>query len=246
MGAAYPFLVALALAGVAATISPSGPEVPVNLLRIEVHFDRPLPAVPRAAIVLRDAAGRPVADALLDLALTDKDERSLVILMQPGRIKQGLGPHAAIGPALHEGERITLELSDPRLSRPLTRTWRVGAARQNALVPASWRLRAPAARSKAPLVLVLPWAINASAAPLIAVAGVDGRRIAGKAALGAGETEWRFMPAAPWQPGSYQLRVHRSLEDPQGNRLCAAFEERGQSERRCDEGAAVGFSIAAR
>jgi hypothetical protein len=239
-------LLPLVLSGAAGTITPSGPEVPANLLRIEVHFDRPLPAVPLQAIVLRDAAGRQMDDALLDIALPDKDERSLVVLMQPGRIKHGVGPNVAIGPALHEGDRITLEISDPRLARPLTRSWRVGAARENQLIPAAWRLRAPAAHSKAPLMLGFPAAINASAAPLIAVAGADGRRIHGKAVLAAGETEWRFVPAASWKPGSYQVRIHRSLEDPQGNRLCAAFEERSQSERRCDEGAAVGFRIGAR
>jgi hypothetical protein len=239
-------LLPLALAGAAGTITPSGPEVPANLLRIEVHFDRPVPALPLQAIVLRDAAGQRIDGALLDIALPDKDERSLVVLMQPGRIKHGVGPNVAIGPALHEGDRISLELSDPHLARPLTRSWRVGAARDSQLVPASWSLRAPAVRSKAPLVLGFPAAINASAAPLIAVAGADGRRIAGKAVLGAGETEWRFVPAAPWKPGSYQVRVHPSLEDPEGNRLCAAFEERRQSERRCDEGAAVDFRIGAR
>lgn len=242
MGASA-FLLPLALAGAAGTITPSGPEVPANLLRIEVHFDRPLPAVPMQAIVLRDAAGRAIDDALLDIALPDKDERSLVILMQPGRIKHGVGPNMAIGPALHEGERISIEIQDPRLARPLTRSWRVGAARESQLAPASWTLHAPPVRSKTPLVLALPAAINASAAPLIAVAGADGRRIAGKAVLGAGETEWRFVPAAPWQPGSYEVRVHPSLEDPEGNRLCAAFEQRRQSEQRCDREASIAFRV---
>jgi hypothetical protein len=238
--------VLLPLALAAGTITPSGPEVPANLLRIEVHVDRPLPALSRQAIVLRDGAGRPIDDALLDIALPDRDERSLVVLMQPGRIKHGVGPNTAIGPALHEGDMVSIELRDPRLARPLTRTWRVGPARESPLAPASWRLRAPAVRSKAPLVLGFPAAINASAAPLIAVAGADGRRVAGKAVLGAGETEWRFVPAAPWKPGGYQVRIHPSLEDPEGNRLCAGFEARRQSERRCDEGAALDFRIGAR
>jgi hypothetical protein len=238
-------LLPLALAGAAGVITPSGPEVPANLLRIEVHFDRPLPALPPQAIVLRDAAGNPIADALLDIALPDKDERNLVVLMQPGRIKHGVGPNLALGPALHEGDRVSIELRDPRLARPLVRSWRVGAAYERKLVPESWKLQAPPARSKAPLVLGLPSAINASAAPLIAVTGADGRRIPGKAALVAGETEWRFVPAAPWKPGSYRVRIHPSLEDPAGNRLCAAFEERRQSERRCEDGASVGFTVGA-
>jgi hypothetical protein len=244
MGASA-ILLPLAIAGAAGAITPSGPEVPANLLRIEVHFDRPLPAVALRNIVLRDAAGRPIADALLDIALPDRDERTLVVLMQPGRIKHGVGPNLAVGPALREGDRISIEIGDPRLARPLTRSWRVGAPYERQLVPAAWTLQAPAARGKAALVLGLSSPVNASAAALIAVAGADGRRVAGKARLGAGETAWRFVPASPWKPGSYQVRIHPALEDPAGNRLCAAFEERRQSERRCEIGATIGFRIAA-
>lgn len=239
-------LLPLALAGAAGTITPSGAEVPANLLRIEVRFDRPLPAVPTQAIILRDAAGKPIADALLDIDLPDRDERGLVVLMQPGRIKHGVGPNLAVGPALHGGDRVSIEVRDPRLAHPLIRAWRVGPAYERKLVPAAWRLHAPAARSKAPLVLGLTAAINASAATLIAVAGADGRRIPGKASLARGETEWRFVPAAPWQAGRYQVRIHPSLEDPAGNRLCAAFEARRQSELRCRDEARVDFRVVAR
>lgn len=236
-------LLQLALAGAVGVITPSGPEVPANLLRFELHFDRPLPGVPAEAIVLRDAAGKPIADALLDVVLPDEHERNLVVLMHPGRVKHGVGPNLGIGPALREGDRISLEFRDARLARPLVRTWRVGAARERKLVPADWTVHAPRARTRAPLVLGLPSAINAGSAPLIAVAGAHGRKIAGKPDLGAGETEWRFVPAAAWKPGSYEVRVHPSLEDPAGNRLCAAFEERRQSERRCDAGAAIRFRV---
>ena len=235
-------LLPLALAGI---ITPSGPEVPANLLRIEVQFDRPLPAVPAQAIVLRDAAGAPIADALLDITLPDRDERKLVVLMQPGRIKHGVGPNLAVGPALQEGDRISIEIRDPRLRHPLVRSWRVGAAYEHKLTPADWQLHAPSARSKAPLVLGLPTAINASAAMLIAVADADGRRIPGKARLDAGETAWRFVPASPWKPGRYQVRIHPSLEDPAGNRLCAPFEARRQSELPCRDEARIDFRVGA-
>jgi hypothetical protein len=240
MGAA---LVLLALAG---TITPSGPAVPANLLCIEVHLPRALaPQATQPAITLRDAAGVPIGDALLDIILPDRDERSLVVLLQPGRIKHGVGPNLALGPALHEGDRVSIEVSDPRLPRSLTRTWRVGPARAQAIVPAFWTVHAPGARSKAPLILDLPAAINASAAALIGVAGPDGRRVAGTAVLAAGETQWRFVPAAPWQPGRYQVRVHPGLEDPAGNRMCAAFEERMYSARQCADEITIDFQSGA-
>jgi hypothetical protein len=242
-----PLLLACAASAAAhaADITPSGRAVPANLLRIEVHFDRPLPAVPLKNIVLRDAAGRPIPDALLDIGLPDRDERNLVVLMHPGRVKNGVGPNLAIGPALHEGDDVTLEVDDPRLARPLRRSWHVGAPRAARIMPAAWKVAAPAAGGKAPLVLALPAPINASAAALIAVADADGNRVAGRALLVSGETQWRFVPAAPWRAGSYQVRIHPALEDPAGNRLCAPFEAREQSAAHCNVEARIGFSVGA-
>jgi len=48
-----------------------------------------------------------------------------------------------------------------------------------------------------------------------------------------------LLALAPWPvvAGAYLLRIHPGLEDPQGNRLCSAFEQAGQSAQLCqDEG----------
>lgn len=238
-------LSALLLAGVLGTVSPSGETVPANLLRIELRFDQPLPALPLKSIVLRDAAGAPIDGALLDLALAGQDERSLVVLMHPGRVKQGLGAQQALGRALHEGDQVSLTVEDPRLAHPLRHNWRVGPAREQRIDPAGWSLLEPVAGGRAPLRLKLPAALNASAADLIAVAGPDMLRVSGRAQWRDGETEWRFVPASPWRAGAYRVRLHPDLEDPAGNRLCAAFEERQQSARDCTEDAIITFRIAA-
>jgi hypothetical protein len=233
----------LLLASVLGTVSPSGESVPANLLRIELRFDQPLPALPLRHIVLHGADGAPIDGALLDLSLAGKDERSLVLLMHPGRVKQGLGAAQALGRALHEGDQVSITIDDPRLAKPLRHAWRVGPAIGERIDPARWSLQAPPAGARAPLVLKLPAPLNASAAELIAIAGPGERRIAGRATWHTGETEWRFIPAAPWRAGAYRVRLHPDLEDPAGNRLCAPFEERQQSARDCTEGAAIGFRI---
>lgn len=243
--AATAILFALLGAGASGLVTPSGPQVPANLLRIEVHLDQPLPGLDACAIVLRDGAGQPINDALLDLTLSDADEHNFVILMQPGRIKHGVGPNLALGPALREGMTVSIEINDGRLAHPLARTWHVGAAVERPIVPASWTVRAPPAHTRAPLLLELSSPINASAAQLIAVSGADGRRIAGTAALDDGERRWRFTPAAPWPAGTYRVRIHPALEDPAGNRVCAAFEARLQSERMCADEAGIGFLVKA-
>ena len=75
------------------------------------------------------------------------------------------------------------------------------------------------------------------------MAGANGERLNGRAELRAGESEWRFVPARPWQRGSYRLRVHPTLEDPAGNRLCAPFEQKRQSAIDCGGEAVLDFAV---
>ncbi len=241
--AALPLALAAGAPLASGAVTPSGPSVPENLLRIEVLLDRPLGApLDMRFVHLYGATGKRIDDALLDLALPDQDGRRFAVLMHPGRVKSGVGPNLALGPALREGDSVTLVVDDPRQGRTITKRWRVGAALRDALAPARWQLDAPAAGRQA-LSVTFPSAINASAASLIAVAGADGRRLAGKAWLDAGETVWRFVPSSNWRPGAYQLRVHPSLEDPAGNRLCSAFEQPNQRARQCDSEARVAFRV---
>ena len=87
-----------------------------------------------------------------------------------------------------------------------------------------------------------PVALDSSARDFIAIADAEGRRVPGHAVLSADETRWDFVPAKPWRAGRYELRVHPLLEDPQGNRICAAFEEVRQSEADCVEDARITFT----
>jgi len=41
-----------------------------------------------------------------------------------------------------------------------------------------------------------------------------GSRLRGSATLLDGQTKWRFVAAAPWQPGHYAIATHLDLEDP--------------------------------
>lgn len=250
MRAAMLAILALGAVGGArasAAVTPSGDHVPENLLRIEVTLDVALsPPLDMRYVNLIDAAGQRVDHAFLELALPDKSERQFTILMHPGRVKRGVGPNLALGPALHEGAYVTLAIDDPRLPAPIRKTWKVGAAQRAAVLPELWTIGVPAANGREPLVATLAAPVNASAAQMIAVATSGGKRVMGTARLEAGETEWRFVPNRRWQPGLYELRVHPSLEDPAGNRLCSAFEERRQSERRCDREATLRFRVSAR
>lgn len=223
-------------AAAAALITPSGAAVPENLLRIVLHLDAPLSApLDMRHVVLLDGAGAAIPDAFLDLPLAGRDGRDVTLLLHPGRIKTGVGPNVALGPALRAGQRVVLRIDAPQLRRPLEKRWRVEPALRQRIAPQEWLVQAVRRGGRAPLRIVFPQALGGDAAPLLALQGPDGRRLDGTARLTSGERVWRFVPARPWRAGKYMLRVHPQLEDPQGNRLCSAFEQADQSTQQCDE-----------
>lgn len=231
-----------ALAG--PTVTPSGTDVPANLLRIALHLDRPLAApLDMTRVVLLDSTGTPIQDAFLDLPLAAANGREVALLLHPGRIKTGVGPNLALGPALHSGASVTLRITDPQLGRPLEKHWQIVPALRQRLDPQQWRVETVRSASRQPLRVVLPAALDGAAARLIAVQGTDGERVAGSARLQGGERVWQFTPARNWRPGVHVLRVHPQLEDPQGNRMCSAFEEERQSAQQCKEEGRVEFII---
>jgi len=229
-------------------IHPAGPAVPENLLRIELRFARPqrLPFDIRH-LKLLDASGQELDGALLDLTLPNADGRRITVLMDPGRVKSGVGPNLAAGRALRAGESVRLVVDDPASGGPpVVKAWRVTAPLSQPIDPGAWRLSAPRAGSRDALVVDLRQPISSSGERLIAVLDAAGRRVAGSTALARGDAQWRFTPAQPWQPGLHQLVTHPDLEDPAGNRRCAAFEQVRESEIRCDVGASLPFEPSAR
>jgi hypothetical protein len=233
--AAAGLLVLPLAASAAALVTPSGPVVPENLLRIVVHLDAPLSApLDMRRVSLLDGDGAPIADAFLDLPLAGRDGKSLTLLLHPGRIKTGVGPNVALGPALRAGQRVMLRIDDPQLGQVVQKHWQVQPPLRQPITPQQWTLHAVKRGGREPLLVGFPAALDGDAAPLLALQGPDGRRVEGAVRLLSGESEWRFIPARSWRAGSYVLRVHPQLEDPQGNRLCSAFEQTQQSAQQCD------------
>ena len=242
MIAGMVMLAAVAASGV--EIHPAGPSIPENLLRIELRFARPqcLP-FPIERLHLLDAQGSPIEGALLDLALPSADGRRLSVLMDPGRVKTGAGPNRDAGRALRAGETVRLVLDDPATGRPATvKTWTVTEVVTHALRVDAWRLEAPLAGSREPLVADLREPISSAGEQLIAVVDATGQRVAGRAALSREDSIWSFRPDRPWRETQYRLVRHPDLEDPAGNRRCAAFEQIRASEVGCDADPGLPFS----
>jgi len=241
--AAVASLAMAAAAAPPAVVTPSGATVPENLLRIELHLRQPL-SHPLAMdrVRLASADGATIPDALLDLPLPDGDGRTVTLLLDPARVKTGVGANRALGRALHAGEDVELFVDDPRWPAPLRKRWRVAPAAATAIDPAHWRFDSPRAGTRQPLVVRLAATLTASSATLIAVRGPDGERVDGAVSLLDGETTWQFHPARAWRAGAHSLVLHPRLEDVAGNRPCAPFEAPGLGAIECP-GAERAFDV---
>ena len=221
---------------------PSGPSVPENLLRIELRFSRPLrEPLPMDRVKLIGENGQALQDVFLDLPLPNPDATRVTLLLNPARVKSGVGANLAIGRALHFGSTVTLVVDDPALARPLRKTWRVTGPDTEGPNPALWTFDRPTRGTRLPMVVHLDRPIASSSEALIAVRGPDNRRVAGVARLENGESTWQFTPAHVWRTGTYAVVTHPELEDPAGNRPCAPFEATRVSSVQCNEGTTQTF-----
>jgi len=208
-----------------ATIYPSGPSVPENLLRIEVRFSAPLSApLDLEHVKLYDSAGEAIADPFLDLLLPSADGTRVTVLLHPARVKTGVGANVALGRALRAGSMVTLVVDDPLLARPARKIWRITGFDAESPQPSRWIFDPPLQGTRTPLVIRLEAPISSTAEDLIAVRAPSGQHVAGHTALEDGDTVWRFAPLQSWGAGTYAVVVNEDLEDPAGNRTGAPFE----------------------
>jgi hypothetical protein len=215
-------------------IYPSGTELPENVLRFYIEFNRPMPRgdVYKYVRVLKED-GKP--DVLpfveLDNELWNADHTRLTLLIDPGRIKKEVKPRIDLGPVFRQGHKYTLVVSgkwptldgDP-LGDEFSRAITIAPPVADGIDPKAWKLSVPAGESAALRVgfgrpldrVVLPRSL--------AVIGPDGRTVPGTSEPAECETAWTFRPAAKWAAGDYVLRVDTGLEDVCGNRIGRPFE----------------------
>jgi len=200
-------------------VRPSGPEVPVNLLRISIEFAAPIEGPVLRRIALLRADGTPLPEPFLDQELWSPSGKALTILLHPGRVKSGLLAREERGPVLFEGEHVTLALD----GRPLRR-WSVVRADETGPVATAWKVPDVRAASRQRLVVTLDAPIDGRDADHLAIADASGLRVAGRARLTNGEVLWTFTPNEPWRAGTHRLVIRGTLEDPAGNRPASPFE----------------------
>jgi hypothetical protein len=222
----------------AATVTavyPSGDVLPANLLKFYIHFSAPMTRGDSYRYIhLVDAADHEVPDAFLELGeeLWDSDGTRLTLLFDPGRVKRGLKPNEDVGAPLVEGQRYTLVIDadwhDARrspLSKEFRKTFRVLPPDRDQPNPTGWRLSAPRANTREPLVITFNEPLDhALVRRLLQVRLSADLPVAGRVDIADEENSWRFYPAGPWQTGNYELVVDPALEDRAGNSVGRPFE----------------------
>ena len=216
-------------------VYPTADALPENLLRLYVHFSGPMGRTDAAdyARVL-DANGQAVDDVFLplNLALWNEDRTRYTLLLDPGRVKQGIRPNRELGRAIAAGHSYTLAIdrgwpdaSGAPLAESYTRTFTVVAPRDQAIDPTKWRLVAPAAGTRDPLVVSFPEPLDhALLYRALLVTTNRGLVVGGNVEVEAAETRWVFTPHDAWRSLGHRLTPLPTLEDPAGNRVGRAFE----------------------
>ena len=217
-------------------IYPTAAELPVNLLRIYVHFSGPMSEgwANQAIRVCREDTGAILEAVFLppDPELWDSDRRRLTMLLDPGRIKRGLVPNTEIGYPLIESVPIRIcvdrefrDAAGQPLKADAERGYRIGPALRSRIHPNRWQLSVPEPASPESLVVDFGRPLDhALLQRCLRIRDSDGNPLPGKGDSGVGESSWRFTPFSPWAADRYQLDINPSLEDVAGNSPGRVFD----------------------
>ena len=209
--------------------------LPENHLRFYVHFSQPVAkGEAYQHLELLDAAGAPVAGAFLELGeeLWDPSSKRFTLLLDPGRIKQGLKPREDLGPILKAGRKYTLvvkrgwrDVDGRPLSAEFRKPFTVGPAIDEPVDVSKWKFNQPAAGTMDSLVISFPRPLDrALLERLLAVVDRQGKPVPGRVAVTDAERRWEFRPQSAWSGDGYQLVVDTVLEDTAGNSIGRPFE----------------------
>lgn len=238
-----------------AAVVPQVDRLPANLLRFYVHFSAPMAQgdVYRHICLVR-ADGSLVPSPFLNLSrgLWDREQKRLTVLLDPGRIKRGVGPNLEAGPPLIEGETYTLRvgpgLRDARgrlLTEAFEKIFVVVAPEPEWLDPRRWTIMMPKRGSRAPLRVETAVHIDSGAfGGAIRIVSDKGGTVAGTVSLLPDAPAWQFIPDRDWLPGRYRIEVRTEVEDVCGNSVQSAFDAiAGRSASLRDEQLLLSFEI---
>ena len=216
-------------------IYPSAKLVPVNQLRLYVHFSAPMSEdwATRTVRLYRADTDEPLSGAFLEgPELWDGERRRLTLLLDPGRIKRGLVPNQETGYPLIEGVPVVVRIDTAfrdaegwPMAAIAERRYEVGPAARTRVDPTQWSCAEPVAGSTEALRVQFERPLDhALIERCLWVVDAAGTRLAGHTSVAPGEQEWSFEPQTAWAPGRYAVIVDPQLEDLAGNSVVRVFD----------------------
>lgn len=217
-------------------IYPSAAELPVNQLKLYVHFSRPMSEgwAARAVHVRRADNDEPLAGVFLGMEpeLWDPDRRRLTLLLDPGRIKRGLVPNQESGYPLIEGVPIIVSIdakfrdaAGRSIRSEAERRYDIGPPLRARINPLDWQYHFPPVGSTKRLTVEFDRPLDhALLEHSLWVNDAAGVTLAGRGSVGPCERSWQFEPQSPWQTGRHRVMVDPRLEDLAGNSLIRVFD----------------------
>jgi hypothetical protein len=215
-------------------VYPTAAALPANNLKFYLYFSRAMRETSAVfdQIQILDPDGKPVPDPWRRTELWTPDGRRLTLWVHPGRVKRGVNLREEFAPVLQPGQEYTLlipaEMLDAdgqALGKAVTKKFRTTAEDRTRPLPEQWKVRAPAAGTKEPLVLEFPKPLDhALLQRYVKVADARGKPVLGRIEVGGEERSWAFHPNQPWQADGYTVHVDERLEDLAGNTPLRLFD----------------------
>ena len=218
-----------------AAVYPTGQKLPENLLRIYIYFSAPMSqGRSYRHLHLIDQTGEEVQNPFLELPqeLWSADGKRLTVLLDPGRVKQGLKPREQSGPVLIPAHRYAFTIDEDwpdaqgfPLDKPFKRTFLTTKADITQPNPAEWKISPPKAGTREPLSVTFDEPLDHGMLErVLSILGADSSDVPGGIQIDQQETRWRFTPKTPWKAGRYSLKIRTNLEDRVGNSIARPFE----------------------
>lgn len=215
------------------SFSPSLRFVPENALRFYLTFSEPMAAGQvREHVSLQRADGTPVESPFLNLAteLWDAEQRRLTLLLDPGRIKQGVGPNLQGGSPLVAGNDYRLVVAGDMASalgqpigQDISTQFSVSSPQTAAIDPSLWSIVPPQPGTREPVFVSFDRVMDqATVQRLLWISDRSGDAVHGS--IASDGTMWTLTPEQAWSAGAYRLVVEPDLEDVAGNTIRSAFD----------------------
>lgn len=227
-------------------VFPSADTLPENLLRIYVHFSKPMrPIGNLEKIKLINENGQEEIGAIFNNVheLWDKEQKQLTLIFDPSRVKTGLKAHEEKGRSLQVGKHYQLtigqleDVEGSNIKEVFTKSFYVSKKDRLSPNTTKWVMKIPKANSQSPLIVQFPEMLDRlSLRQRLQLTNNNKAPISGKVEIVNQETEWHFIPTEKWLSGDYILYVHRRLEDPCGSNLNGLFDHKIGSLKNKQEG----------